>query len=505
VLVSTLLGGDDRWPSLRRCFAAIVAAGAAWRLVLPATTWNDELRSDESLSYSGARQPLPVAVVAGARRPARRRSPHPRHPGAERRRRLGGGDRGRRRLAAMGAYRTFRSVVRFRPVELSPERRRIRRSANVDDMRRIARRRLPRGVFDYIDGGAEDERTLGRNSAAFARLELQPSVLRDVSSIDTSATLFGKRIPLPLVLSPTGYTRIAHSQGELAVARAAERAGLPYSLSTMATRSIEEVAAVSRGSKWFQVYTWKDRGLVTELVARAEAAGYDALMLTVDTAMLGRRERDVRRGFTLPPKIGAGTILDGVVHPGWTLDFITHEPIMFANVVGHDQQDGTDPISLAEHVNSQFDQTLSWADVEWLQSLWSGPLILKGIQTVADAKQAVAAGVQAIALSNHGGRQLDDAPSPIELVEPVAQEVGGQITILCDGGIRRGSDIVKALALGADACMIGRAYLYALGAAGEAGVDHVLELLRLGVVRTMALTGRRSIAEIDRDLVRWRS
>jgi L-lactate dehydrogenase (cytochrome) len=405
----------------------------------------------------------------------------------------------------MGMYETFRSVVRFRPIELNANRRRLRKSANVDDMRRIAKRRLPHGVFDYIDGGAEDERTLARNSDAFGRLELQPRVLRDVSSIDTSTTLFGRSIPLPLVLSPTGYSRIAHSQGELAVARAAARAGLPYSLSTMSTRSIEEVAAVSSGSKWFQVYTWKDRGLVAELIGRAADAGYDALILTVDTAVLGRRERDARRGFTLPPKIGLETIIDGIIHPGWTYDFITHEPIMFANVVGREDEDGKDPISLAEHVHRQFDQSLSWSDIEWLQSVWQGPLILKGIQTVADAKQAVAAGVHGIALSNHGGRQLDDAPSPVELIEPVVQEVGGQITVLCDGGIRRGSDIVKALALGADACMIGRAYLYALGAAGEAGVDHLLELLRTGVTRTMALTGRRSIAEIDRELVRWRN
>jgi L-lactate dehydrogenase (cytochrome) len=273
----------------------------------------------------------------------------------------------------------------------------------------------------------------------------------------------------------------------------------------MSTRSIEDVAAVSEGPKWFQVYTWKDRGLVGELVARAQAAGYEALILTVDTAVLGRRERDVRRGLTIPPKIGPDTIVDGIVHPGWTWDFITHEPILFANVVGRNDEDGRDPISLAEHVHRQFDQTLSWTDVDWLRDHWDGPIVLKGIQTVADAKQAVHAGVEAIALSNHGGRQLDDAPTPVELVEPVAQEVGGQVTIICDGGIRRGSDIAKAIALGADACMAGRAYLYALGAAGEAGVDHVLSLLRGGLERTMALTGRRTIAEIDRDLVRWRT
>ncbi len=400
---------------------------------------------------------------------------------------------------------TFRSVVRFKPIEWDPVQRRLDRSANVSDLRRIARRRLPRGIFDYIDGGAEDERTMARNSSAFARLEFQPNVLRDVSAIDTSTVLFGTPLDLPLVLAPTGFTRIADSQGELAVARAAARAGVPYSLSTMSTRSIEEVAAVSDGPKWFQVYAWRDRGLVRDLVERAAACGYQALWLTVDTAMLGRRERDVRRGYTLPPKIGPGTILDGILHPAWTVDFLRNEPITFANVVGRGVGDGTDSaVSLAAQVNSQFDPALSWDDVDWLHSIWDGPVVLKGIQTVADAGRAVDAGVAGIALSNHGGRQLDDAPSPIELVEPVVQAVGGSVTVICDGGIRRGSDIVKALALGADACSVGRAYLYGLGAAGERGVDHVLDLLGHGVRRTMALTGRRTLAEIDRDLVRWR-
>jgi L-lactate dehydrogenase (cytochrome) len=398
---------------------------------------------------------------------------------------------------------TFRSVVRFRELELSLTKRRLRRSVNIDDLRKIAKRRLPHGVFDYIDGGAEDERALRRNSADFSNLEWQPKVLQDVSAIDTSTTLFGRRLPMPLVLSPTGYTRIACSDGELAVARAANRAGLPYSLSTMSTRSIEEVAAVSSGPKWFQVYTWKDRSLVAELVNRAKAAGYEALILTVDTPVLGKRERDARRGFSLPPKIGLDTIWDGIVHPGWTLDFITHDPIMFANIVGRNEEDGKDPIGLAAHVHRQFDQSVTWKEVDFLREHWDGPLVLKGIQTVADAKQAVAAGANGVALSNHGGRQLDDAPSPVGLLEPVVQEIGGQVAVLCDGGIRRGSDIVKALALGADACMAGRAYLYGLGAAGEAGVDHVIEILRSGMERTMALIGRTSVAEIDPSAVRW--
>ncbi len=401
-------------------------------------------------------------------------------------------------------YETFRSTVRFRKFELDPVERRLRTAVTVDDLRRVAERRLPRGVFDYIDGGAEDERTMRSNADAFSKLEFRPNVLRDVSSIDTSTTLLGKHLPLPLLLAPTGYTRIAHPEGELAVARAAATAGLPYSLSTMSTRTIEEIAEVSDGPKWFQVYTWKDRGLVQELVERAAAAKYEALWLTVDTAVLGRRERDVRNGYAFPPQLGPKTIIDGILHPRWTFDFLTNEPMVFANVAHHAEHGVRDAIPMAEHVMRNFDQKLSWSDVEWLQSIWHGPIILKGIQTVDDARRAVAAGVQGIGLSNHGGRQLDGAPAPIELVEPVAQELQGAAAIICDGGVRRGSDIVKALALGADACSIGRAYLYGVAAGGERGVDHVLRFFREGVERTMALTGRRSIPEIDRDLVHWR-
>ncbi|MGO9052354.1 MAG: alpha-hydroxy acid oxidase [Streptosporangiaceae bacterium] len=400
--------------------------------------------------------------------------------------------------------KTLRSVLRFRPIQLQPADRALTRAACVEDFRRIARRRLPRGVFDYIDGGAEDEVSLRRNVMAFRRLEFRPRVLCNVGAIDTSATLLGQRQPLPLVLAPTGYTRVASPAGELDVARAAAKAQLPYSLSTMATRSIEEVAAVSGGRKWFQVYVWRDRGLLKDLLARAAAAGYEAIVLTVDTAVLGRRERDVRRGFTLPPKVGIGTMLDGAVHPGWTWDFVRSEPIMFANVTGAPGADGTEAVNIAQYVTDQFDPGLSWRDLDWFRDAWNGPIVLKGIQTVADARLAADAGVEAIALSNHGGRQLDGSPAPIELVAPVADAVGDRTEIICDGGIRRGSDIVKAVALGARAAMIGRAYLYGLGAAGQPGVERVLEMLAADVRRTMALTGCRSMADVTPDLVRWR-
>jgi L-lactate dehydrogenase (cytochrome) len=303
------------------------------------------------------------------------------------------------------------------------------------------------------------------------------------------------------VLAPTGFTRIADPDGELAVARAAERAGLPYTLSTLATRSIEEVRAVSAGRLWFQLYVWRDRGLVKDMIGRAAAAGYEALVLTVDNPVFGRRERDLRRGFSLPPKIGLGTLVDGAVHPGWTWSFVRGEPIRFANVVGSAVGDGSSAVTLSEYINAQFDPSLSWKDVDWLRSVWDGPILLKGIQTVVDAELAADIGMEAIVLSNHGGRQLESAPAVFDLVAPVAQAVGDRTEIICDGGIRRGSDIVKAIAAGADACMAGRAYLYGLGAAGERGVDHVLGLFESDLRRTMALVGARDVAGLGPELL----
>jgi L-lactate dehydrogenase (cytochrome) len=396
---------------------------------------------------------------------------------------------------------TLRSVVRFRRFEFDGNKRRLATVANVDDLRRIAKRRLPGGVFDYIDGGAEDERTMRANRAAFGNYRFRPRVLRDVSDIDTGTSLLGQAMPLPLVLAPTGFTRIADPQGELAVARAAQRAGLPYTLSTLSTRSIEEVAAANGdGRRWFQVYVWKDKGLLRDMVDRAAAAGYEALVITVDTANLGRRERDVRRGFELPPKLGLGTIVDGAVHPSWTWRFVRAEPIRFANIASSaaatDQPEGSSAVNLAETFATQFDACLSWDDVEWFRSVWNGPIVIKGVQCVEDAKIAADVGVDAIALSNHGGRQLDDAPAPLDLVAPVAAAVGGRVEIICDGGVRRGSDIIKAVALGATACMAGRAYLYGLAAGGEPGVDKVLGLLAEDMRRTMALLGVTRIGEI---------
>ena len=403
----------------------------------------------------------------------------------------------------MSFLRSIRSVVRFRKFDLNRTNRLLRKVANVDDLRSLAKRRLPAGVFDYIDGGAEDEITLRNNVDAYRNVSFKPRVLRDMTHVDTSTSLFGRRLAFPLVLAPTGFTRIAHSEGELAVVRAATRAGIPFTLSTMATRSIEECASVAESDTrlWFQIYTWRDRSVVKNLVERAEAAGFEAVCLTVDTAVLGRRERDVRRGFTLPPEVGLGTIIDGLKNPGWTWDFLKADPIRFANVEGITAIDGSTAVDLAEHMKSQFDPGLSWSDVEWLRSIWKGPILIKGIQTVEDALIAVESGVEAIAISNHGGRQLDGAPAPFDLLPEVAEAVQNRLEIICDGGVRRGSDVVKAVSLGANAVMTGRPYLYALGACGERGVDHVLDLLQEGIERTMALTGVASVEDLSQDLI----
>jgi L-lactate dehydrogenase (cytochrome) len=410
------------------------------------------------------------------------------------------------RRLPMGMFSALRSVVRFRVYERDRTLRKLSKAADVGDLRTMAKKRMPAGCFDYIDGAAQDEVTAANNVSSYKNYYFRPRVLRDVAAINTTTTLLGGRIPFPVMIAPTGFDRIAHSQGELAVARAAKRAGIPYSLSTMGTRSIEEVAEVNDGRKWFQVYVWRDKPLLKEMLERAAASGYEGIMITVDTAVLGRRERDVRRGFSLPPKVGLDTIIDGIRHPRWTSDFLRAEPIQFANVKGSSEVgDGSTPVTLSDYINSQFDPTLSWSDIEWFRDNWSGMIMIKGVQTVEDAEIAADMKLDGVILSNHGGRQLDYAPSPIDLVAPVADAVGDRTSIICDGGVRRGSDIVKAVAMGADACMIGRAYFYALGAAGERGVDWVLEFLRAGVEHTMALSGVGSVDDLNRDLIEVRS
>ncbi|MFM8650750.1 MAG: alpha-hydroxy acid oxidase, partial [Acidimicrobiaceae bacterium] len=371
--------------------------------------------------------------------------------------------------------KSVRSVVQLRKFEFNGDKRRLAACGDLKDLRKLAKRNLPGGVFDYFDGAAEDEWSLANNSSAYSKFGLVPKDLRDVSQIDTATTIMGQPVPFPIALSPTGFTRIAHPQGELAVARVAGKNSLPFTLSTLGTRSIEEVASVATGPLWYQLYVWRDRGLSRELVQRAKAAGYKAIMVTVDTAVFGRRERDVRRGFTLPPKIGLETFIDGIRHPRWTFKFVTNEPITFSAVAGRSDVDGSKAITLSDYVNSQFDPTLSWHDLDWIRQESGLPIMLKGIQCLADAKQAASMGVDAIALSNHGGRQLDQGESTIKSTAALAREFKGRTKIMMDGGIRSGSDIAVALASGAEFTFLGRAPMYGVCALGAKGGDQVIE------------------------------
>ena len=398
----------------------------------------------------------------------------------------------------MPRWSELRPLLQGPPRTLDATARRLRRAASVEDLRELARRRVPRAVFDYTDGGAGRELALRRSRAAFDRVELVPSTLRDVSSVDTSTTLLGARSAMPLVLAPTGFTRLMNHQGETAVARAAARAGVPYALSTMGTTSVEVLAErVPGGRRWFQLYLWRDREASTELVRRAARAGYEALVLTVDTPVGGLRLRDVRNGMTIPPAITGRTVLDGARHPSWWLNLLTTEPLEFATLTSFA---GT----VSDLATQVFDPRSTLADLRWLREQWPGRLVVKGVVTVDDAVAAVDAGVDAVVVSNHGGRQLDLSPTPLEVLPAVAAAVGDRAEVYVDGGVLSGSDVAAAVALGARAVLVGRAYLYGLMAGGEAGVDRVLEILRRELVTTMQLTGLTSVPELTADRVRLR-
>lgn len=378
----------------------------------------------------------------------------------------------------------------------------LERALSISDLRRAARRRLPRPIFDYIDGGADDERALANNAAAFGRYAIVPDVLTDVASLQTATTLFGQAASWPLMLSPTGLTRMFHPKAETAVAGAARRHGLPYALSTMGTTRIEDWAAQFQGPRVFQIYVFKDRGLTAEFVQRCKAAGVHGLTLTVDTPVAGNRERDHRNGLSLPPRLTLSSLLSFAMHPEWSLPALTGAKFDLANVSHRVDALADRSMSLFEYIGSQFDRSVTWADVEWLAQQWGGPLSIKGVMTPEDARRAVDNGATGVMLSNHGGRQLDDAPAPVDQIATVREAVGDGPEIICDGGIRRGSDVIKALALGANGCAIGRPYLYGLAAGGEAGVDRALSILRAEFERTMALMGVNDIAALKRTHVR---
>ncbi len=365
------------------------------------------------------------------------------------------------------------------------------------DFRPLARRRLPAPLFHYIDGGADDEWSLENNTSAFARHELLPSQLRDVSRIELGTRLLGAEISMPLLMAPTGMNRLFHHERELGVAGAAAGAGVFYTLSTMGNSSIEEIARSCAGPRMFQVYIFKDRGLTREFVERAKQADYQALCLTVDTPLAGNRERDSRTGMTMPPKFTWKGLASFAASPHWTWHYLRDPDFRLANVAHRVDALGAGAMSLIDYVNSQFDRALTWDDAAWLAEQWPGPFVIKGLQSPADARRAVEIGASAIMISNHGGRQLDSAPAPIDCVAPIRDAVGDALELIVDGGVRRATHIVKALALGANACSFGRPYLYALAAGGRPGVERMLMLLRRELERTMALLGRRSIAELD--------
>ncbi|MFC5949554.1 alpha-hydroxy-acid oxidizing protein [Pseudonocardia lutea] len=376
--------------------------------------------------------------------------------------------------------------------------RRLRRAASIADLREIARRRTPRAVFDYTDGAADGELSLNRARDAWSRIEFTPTVLRDVSAVDLGRDMLGARSALPFALAPTGFTRMMGTEGEPAVASVAADAGIPYTLSTMGTTTIEEVAeAAPAARRWFQLYLWRDRAFAKDLVQRAAAAGYDTLMLTVDTPVGGNRRRDVHNGLTIPPALTLRTFLDGALHPHWWFDLLTTSPLTFATL---ERTEGT----VADLINRVFDPALTMDDVEWLRGAWPGKLMIKGIQNVADARRVVDAGVDAVLLSNHGGRQLDRAPVPVELVEPTVQEVGDSAEVYVDTGIMHGADVVAAVALGARGALVGRAYLYGLMAGGRAGVAKAVDILTGEITRTMQLLGITSVDDLRREHARLR-
>jgi L-lactate dehydrogenase (cytochrome) len=372
---------------------------------------------------------------------------------------------------------------------------------NIMDFRRIARRKLPSPVFNYMDGGADDEWTLARNTSAFDNYELLPAQLSDVSTINLKTTLFGEEIDWPVMISPTGASKLFHADGEPAVVRAARKFGMIYSLSTLGTTTIEDVAAASDGPKMFQIYILKDRGLTAEFVSRCKAAGYKALCLTVDTPVPGNRERDAVYGFS-SGRLRMRAVPSWLRHPGWLYRAVVKKELEMVNLASSDRPSQQGDMSLLEYFNSQLDRSLTWVDVEWLASLWDGPLVVKGIQTVADCRNAANAGATAVMLSNHGGRQLESAPAPVDCIADVADALHDKLEIICDGGVRRGTHVVKALAMGATACSIGRGYLYPLAAGGQPGVEHGLNLLRAEVERTMALVGCDSVADLGASFVR---
>ena len=370
----------------------------------------------------------------------------------------------------------------------------------IDDMRQTARRKVPRAFFEYADGGSYAEETLRANRTDLERIKLRQRILVDVGDRNTKTTILGEPVALPLALAPIGLCGMQHGDGEILACRAAQAAGIPFTLSTMSICSIEDVAEAVGKPFWFQLYVMKDRGFIRALIERAAAAKCSALVLTVDLQILGQRHRDIKNGMTVPPELRLGNLIDIATKPSWALSILRGKRKIFGNIAGHIK--GTENVnSLTQWISGQFDPGLNWKDVEWIKSLWPGKLILKGILDPDDARIAAKTGAAALVVSNHGGRQLDGAPSSITALPKIADAVGSDIEVLFDGGVRSGQDVFRALAFGARACLSGRAYIYGLGAAGEAGVARAIEIIKNELDVTMALTGCKNVGEIDRQKI----
>jgi L-lactate dehydrogenase (cytochrome) len=399
----------------------------------------------------------------------------------------------KRRLPAL---KDLLQLMKFKKFIWNGRTRRLNGAYTIYDLRDIAKRRTPQAPFDYTDGSADKELSLARARQAFEDIEFQPNILRDVSDVDLSWDVLGKKVSMPVGIAPTGFTRMMHTEGELAGCTAAEAAGVPYSLSTMGTRSIEEVAAAApNGRNWFQLYMWKDRDRSMALVERAKAAGFDALMLTVDVPVAGDRLRDKYNGMTIPPSLTAKTIVNAIPRPEWWINFLTTDALKFASL---DSWNGT----VAELLDSMFDPTVDFEDLKWIKEQWGGKVIVKGIQNVEDAKKVAKLGADAIVLSNHGGRQLDRAPIPFHLLPEVKKQLKNDVEIMVDTGIMHGADVIASVAHGARFTLIGRAYLYGLMAGGREGVDKTLDIMRGQMIRTMKLLGVKSLEELEPDHVK---
>ncbi len=375
---------------------------------------------------------------------------------------------------------------------------------NVEDFRRLAKRRLPAPVFHYIDGAADDEVTYARNTRSFEECDLVPNVLAGVEEIDMSTTVLGQKLAMPVFCSPTALQRLFHHDGERAVARAAAKFGTLCGVSSLSTVSLAEIAALTDGPKMFQFYFHKDRGLNSALMAKAKAAKFDVLTLTVDTITGGNRERDLETGFTAPPRMTPASLASYALHPSWTLNFLLRPKFELVELKDFYSEGTKDPVTVGGYFSSVLDQSMNWRDAEQLRAEWGGPFCLKGVMSVADAEKAVDIGADAIMVSNHGGRQLDGSRAPFDQIAEIADAVGDRIEVILDGGVRRGTHVLKALAAGARACSGGRLYLYALAAAGQPGVETALANIRAEIERDMKLMGVTSVSALNRDMLRYR-